>query len=481
MLTTANARATLLPLCLALACGSDGDPAEPGDDGADGADDGAVATDEGSADDEGSEGGAPLSGINWHENIAPLVVPSCVGCHREGGIAPFSFETYEGTAPLAEAIVAAVESGSMPPFAVGETDECQPKHGWKDDLRLSDDDKQMLRDWAADGAPEGDAALAAEIPAVPETTLEDADQSLRMRGSTTIDGSDDQFVCYSLDPELTEDGFIEAIQVVPGNDKIVHHVLIYVDDSGDSAELADKDGAFDCSGGSLSGNLVGAWAPGALPNRMPPDAGMLIPAGARLVMNVHYHPTGIAAEVDDATGIDIDWTDERPFFAARLNLVGNAGEAEELQPGPNDENGVEFFIPAGEEAHTESMRFVVPDGFPQLRVFSVGTHMHYAGVDMIFGVERPNGDNECLIQTPTYQFQWQRSYTYDADINLVPRLESGDTLTMRCTYNNTMGNPSLAESLQQAGKDAPEDIYLGDETNDEMCLGVVGTVFPNVF
>ncbi|MBL4683875.1 MAG: hypothetical protein JKY37_04745 [Nannocystaceae bacterium] len=168
------------------------------------------------------------------------------------------------------------------------------------------------------------------------------------------------------------------------------------------------------------------------------------------------------------------------IFAARLSLVGNAAGGDALQPGPNDDNGVEFLIPAGVSAHTESMRFTIPDGFPQLRVFSVGSHMHYAGVDMLIEVERPSGDDECLLQTPTYKFEWQRSYTYDADINAVPRLQAGDVLTLRCTYNNTMDNPSLAEALRQAGKDEPQDIVLGDETNDEMCLAVIGTVFPNV-
>lgn len=477
-----HARAALLPICLSLACGSDGETADLADDGTDGTDgaddDGSVGT--GDTTGDGSSGAAPTSGITWHEHIAPLILPSCAGCHRDGGIAPFSFESYEGTQPLAEAIVAAVESGAMPPFAASETADCEPKHGWKDDLRLSEDDKQMLRDWANDGAPEGDPSLAAEVPAVPQTTLQDPDQSLRMAGSTTIEGTTDRFVCYSLDPGLTEDAFIEAIQVVPGNDKIVHHVLIYVDESGDTAELADEDGAFDCSGGALGGALVGAWAPGAVPNRMPADAGMQIPAGARLVMNVHYHPTGVGPEVDEATGIDIVWTEERPFFAARLSLVGNAAGGDALQPGPNDDNGVEFLIPAGVSAHTESMRFTIPDGFPQLRVFSVGSHMHYAGVDMLIEVERPSGDDECLLQTPTYKFEWQRSYTYDADINAVPRLQAGDVLTLRCTYNNTMDNPSLAEALRQAGKDEPQDIVLGDETNDEMCLAVIGTVFPNV-
>ena len=470
-----------LTLAMATGCPAD-DGTDAMDDGADDAADGSGDDDDDDDDDDDSatdDGGVEAS-VFWHEDIAPIVVSRCAGCHRAGGIAPYSFETYEDTRPLAEAIVAAVDSGAMPPWGQDETDECQPKLGFKHELRLSDDDKDLLATWAAEGAAEGDPALAADIPAPPSLELEDADQRLVIPSPVTIDGDKDQFLCFSLDPELTEDAFLSAVQVNAGNEKIVHHVLIYSDPEGASAELADENGFFECSGGSISGELVGAWAPGALPNRMPEGTGMPIPAGARLVMNVHYHPTGLSSETDDSTSIDVNWHDERPDLVAQLSLAGNA-TGDELLPGPNDDAGKEFMIPAGAKGHTEEMRIVIPEEYPVVNIYSVGTHMHYLGVDMMIGVERANGNSECLIQTPHYSFEWQRGYEYDADLDEVPRVQGGDVLTLRCTYDNTMDNPGVVEALEDLGLDEPIDVYLGEETLDEMCLAVFGISYLNLF
>lgn len=474
--------ASLLILALAVGCTDDG---ATGDTNADdtGGSTGTPSSESGDdADDGGTAGGetGQTAEVTWHEDIAPIVVGKCSGCHRDGGIAPFSFENYEATQPLAEAIAFAVQSGTMPPFGAEETDECEPPHAWKNDLRLSDEEKDLLQTWADTAAPEGDPTLAAEIPAPASTELEDADQALPMSTSVTLDGAQDQFLCFSLDPGLTEDAFLKALQVTPGNDKVVHHVLIYTDAEAESAELADENGYFECSGGAIGGDLIGAWAPGALPLRLPPDTGMHVPAGARLVMNVHYHPTGVSSEVDDATSIDVVWHDERPTFAARLALVGNAGGGDSLLPGPNDGNGTEFRIPAGASDHTEEMAFVLGDDIPAVQMFSVGTHMHYVGVDMKIEVERANGNRQCLLQTPNYKFEWQRSYEFDVPLADAPVIQAGDTLRLRCTYDNTMNNPGVAEALGQAGLDEPIDVFLGEETLDEMCLGVFGVVYPNI-
>ena len=416
----------------------------------------------------------------WHQDVAPVVVGRCAGCHRPGGIGPLAFDTYDAASPVAEAIALVTESGSMPPFGADDTDECTHPMGFKEDLRLSDDEKAMLRAWADAGAPEGDPELAAEIPEPVSTQLDPVDQTLIMPTQVTIDGAQDQFLCFSLDPGLSEDAFLKAIQVVPGNDKIVHHVLIYVDEDGSSADQAGAQGYFPCSGGSIGGDLVGAWAPGVLPMRMPEDTGMKVPAGSRLVMNVHYHPTGVGAEVDDASGIEIDWHEERPAWAAQLALIGNSNGSE-LLPGPNDEGGKQFMIPAGAKNHTEEMIFEIPSDLPELKLWQVGAHMHYVGVDMLIGVQRDGGsETECLLQTPNYDFQWQRGYVYDGTLSEVPKIYGGDQVYLRCTYDNSMDNPKVVQALAEQGLTEPVDVYLGEETLDEMCLGVFGVAFPNV-
>jgi hypothetical protein len=420
----------------------------------------------------------------WHGDVAPIMARSCVGCHYAGGIGPFSLEDYANAAPMASAIAAAVEAGRMPPWGATSTDECTPKHPWKDDLRLSDEEKARIADWAAAGAPEGDVSMAADLPEPVSLVLEGANQTLTPRLPFTASGSADEFICMTMDPGLDHDRWLTGVQVNPGNDAVVHHVLIFSDDSAASEELAGEDGQYECFGGAGvdSGGLLGAWAPGALPSESPENSGMRVPAGARIVMQVHYHPAGEVAE-PDLTSIDLRWTDDEPEMNAILALVGNAGaEDEGLLPGPNDDNGVEFRIPAGASGHTEEMAFTVRDRDADYTIFLAGTHMHYVGTDMAIWLERKKPEDgedetECLVQTPAWDFNWQRGYEYDADLSALPHLRGGDTLRMRCTYDNTLANPGVAQSLDDAGLTEPADVYLGESTLDEMCLGVFGILY----
>jgi hypothetical protein len=474
----------LAVMALALAGCKDEEPsAEAGGTG----DEAGVTTGTSGVDEESGSGstgpGVDPAAPTWYQDIAPTVVAKCGGCHREGGVAPFSLSDYESAAPYALASAIAVETHDMPPFAADDTDECEMNHAWKDDLRLSDEETQALRAWADALAPEGDPENAAPVAEPPSVELTTVDQRLQLQEAVTIaGGANDQFLCFSLDPGLTEDRYLQALQIVPGNEKIVHHVLIYVDAEGESATQAGADGWFECSGGSIGGDLIGAWAPGALPARTPEGAGMLVPAGARLVMNVHYHPSTVGDEMDATTAIDIDWLDERPAWLAQFALVGNG---DGLLDGPNDENGFpEFRIPPGVSDHTETMLVTLPADVPELRLWGVGSHMHYVGVDMLIGVQRetsPGPDTECLLHTPHYSFEWQRLYTYDNTLDDAIRLAGGDKLYMRCTYDNTLDNAGVAEALGQQGLDEPIEVVLGEETLDEMCLGVYGIAFPNIF
>jgi hypothetical protein len=151
-----------------------------------------------------------------------------------------------------------------------------------------------------------------------------------------------------------------------------------------------------------------------------------------------------------------------------------------LQAGPNDpEDGVEFRIPAGAQGHTETMTFRVPPTVPEAWIWAVGTHMHYVGTDMSVRLAHASPaagepDEECLLETPEWDFDWQRGYLVDAPFDDLPRARSGDLLTLSCTYDNSMNNAKVAEALEAQGLSEPRDVVLGENTLDEMCLGAFG-------
>ena len=104
--------------------------------------------------------------------------------------------------------------------------------------------------------------------------------------------------------------------------------------------------------------------------------------------------------------------------------------------------------------------------------------MHYVGVDEKISLAKADGSSECLMQIPHWDFDWQRRYDYDAAIENLPRLGPGDHLGIRCTYDNTLENPRVAESLMAQGLSAPHAVALGETTLDEMCLANITTLLP---
>lgn len=457
------------------ACGNEGERAEAADDAGpsssatDGTGDPTMS---GSADTQADETGSNAARPNWHEDIAPLIVEHCGGCHVAGGIAPYVMDDYEQTRPLAPIMALQAEARLMPPWHAIETDECQPPDSFKHDARLTDEQIQLLRDWADLGAPEGDPALAAPLPTPPSFDLPNPTTTLAMEGSVTVEpvGAQlDFFHCLSLDPGNDQDVYLDGMQVIPGNNAIVHHVLVYVDVNATSAGWAGGVSP-NCGGGAGVSNatLVGGWVPGGMPMTTPDTVGIRLPAGARLVLNMHYHAATTGPEVDQGTGLALRWQTTAPTYVSEFSLIGAPG-AGTLQTSP-------FSIPPGVKDHVEMAELIVPDVGPaDVRVFSILNHMHKVGVDMKTSVIRAGtGEEVCLVQTPAWDFNWQRLYEYDVTIDQAVRVYSGDIVRVRCTYDNTLDNPALVEALTEVGMTEPQTVSLGEGTLDEMCLAGVG-------
>ncbi|RYZ06884.1 MAG: hypothetical protein EOO73_13915 [Myxococcales bacterium] len=482
----------LLSLALLLvACGGTQDPAPAGAaSGGSGGSAGSGPT--------GGNGAAPSGEApTWHADIAPLVAERCAGCHQEGGIAPFSLQTYEQAKMWSPTFDAPLRAGSMPPFLARETDDCQPRFGFKDDPRLTAEQIELFKRWDDAGCPEGDPAAAAPVPEPADLNLAEADLEVKIPAPVTIEGTGDKFICFSLAPDFTplkstgpeaallgERVLIDGAQVHPGNAGIVHHVLVYTDAEGKSAELAGEKGYYDCFGGPQldSPGLLMAWAPGATPVTAPEGVAMALPSTGRIVMQVHYHPSG-SPQVDDATSVQLRrYRAGIPEYIGTLTLIGNArgpfANGMGLQAGPGDAGQPEFRIPAGAEAHTETMSFPLPRAQADYKLWAVGSHMHYVGTDMRIGITRAapaeEPAEECLLDTPHWDFNWQRGYLYDVPIADAPSAKGGDVFNLRCTYDNSMNNPFVQSALSEQGLSAPRDVRLGEETLDEMCLGIFG-------
>lgn len=434
----------------------------------------------------GGAGGQTLSGVTFHKDVEPILQHSCQSCHVAGGIAPFPLVTFADAHSYGALMVSQTAGRIMPPWHALNTDECTVPWAWKDDTRLSDDQIAVFKAWSDAGLPEGDPNDAppprAQAPGLSGVQLE-----LQPATPYTLAPGGDEFRCFVLDPKLSQDSFVNGVFVVPGNSAVVHHVLVFTDPDRSSLALADDSMSYDCFGGARVDNadLLTAWTPGGVPMEYPSNIAAPVKAGSLLVMQVHYHPHSASDAASDATRLQLRFSDSAPEYNAVTALIGNfkkqAVTGDGLLPGPDDPaSGPIFLIPANAKAHTETMQFTFRDlqaaGAP--RLYAIGGHMHYVGVDEKVTLTRASGSTQCLMQIPQWDFDWQRRYDYDAPIDQLPVVQAGDTLTVRCTYDNTMGNDKVAASLLEQGLQAPQDVKLGESTLDEMCLASLTALYP---
>lgn len=418
-----------------------------------------------------------------------MLAAHCTGCHQPGGIAPFSLTTYEEARDLAGIALAAVEAGIMPPFDGEGTDDCAHRLPWRDDPRLSAAQIATLEAWMEDGYALG---VEAEIPPPPDTALGGVTHTVAPPVGYATGGEADEFICFVLDPGLTATRWMTGLQVRPGLPEVVHHAVMSAMPPGDALDaLVAEVGVgqpFACPGGvaALDGSyLLGVWTPGNQPTETPPELGIPMAAGAAVIVQIHYHPGG-QTHAADATAIDLRLTDTPPANVYTIAAVGNAPAAPQLLPGPDDPvTGPAFFIPAGAADHTETMRFEVQGQAGQrFGIFMAYPHLHYVGVSLEIDIERAapvagEPADECLIGVPAWNFDWQRSYQYDVALDALPTVGAGDVINVRCRYDNSMANPFVQRALAELGLTDPIDVRLGEETLDEMCLGIFAIVLPN--
>ena len=424
--------------------------------------------------------------------IETILQEKCQRCHSAGGIAPFPLESYEDIQSIGALAKVKVVSKEMPPWGAFDDDTCKVQHKWKDDLRLTEDELAKLVGWLDNGMPRGDEAARPPKKTYAKLGLEGMTHSLSMPTPYQVaaGGSKDDIRCFPVDPGFAKDTWIGGTNVVPGAPNVVHHVIVYVDPKNEGSKKVDATGSYPCFGGPDVSDpaLLLAWAPGVPPTTYGEDTGLKVPKDARLIMQIHYHPN--AASIADQTKFELKAIEGTPSYVAQVILLGNAENDKgpiKLLTGPNDPaTGPAFVIPANVSNHTESMEIVLPEtieGFPlpTVSIQAAGSHMHWAGVDMKIEIERKvpsegQPAKECLVGTPKYDFNWQRGYVYDEPTEKLPTAAAGDKLRFSCKYDNTMANRHVRAALAEQRMATPQEIKLGEETLDEMCLGVLVVV-----
>jgi hypothetical protein len=404
----------------------------------------------------------------WSREVSRILQEKCQVCHRPDDIAPFSLLTYEDARAQARNIRHAVESREMPPWKPA------PGHGeFKNNISLSDEQRQVILEWVDAGAPEGDPADM-PVPQVfsDEWRLGAPDQVLSMPVAyTPVARNDypDRYRCFVLPEVADRDRYVRAVDVAPGLRQQVHHVLLYLTDDpvqillARTLEKEDVDEGYDCWGGpriipgagpgllKVAGGVLGGWAPGFRPVELPPDIGILIPKGAYVIMQVHYnlHEAG-EVTAPDQTRVGLYFHENVP--RNRLLALPLVNTQFVLEPGEMGKAVVaEFNLDFAE------IGLPIPEIFmPKLSAIRIAPHMHQLGTQIGAELTHPDGTRVPLIQIDNWDFHWQGMYDYVAPVPLPYR----SRLKATCVFDNT----------------TDRTVRWGESTEDEMCLVYIGFI-----
>jgi hypothetical protein len=392
--------------------------------------------------------------VTYTKQISRILADRCQTCHRAGDIAPFALNGYQDAVDFAADIKRVVEEGIMPPWKPSEG------HGkFKGAFALKPEEKVDLLSWIAAGTPFGDEAdLPESKPTKGDWSLGDPDLVVKMPAAFAPAKGKDIYRCFVLPTGLTEDKFVSAVDILPGNRQIVHHVILYLDATGEAEKLDAQDEApgYDCYGGPgfelnvasvtsflLNGYTLGGWAPGARAHHLPEGVGMQLGRRAKIVMQVHYYTGGRTGE--DQTSVGLYFNKEAvkaplyylPVVQTRLNI--KAGD------------------PASVATAELSNIFV-----PEITVVDVFPHMHLLGTKIKLEKEF-RGASELLIGIDKWDFNWQGAYQFEKPVSL----PLTSRLKLRCEFDNSVNNPRNPSNPLK-------DVKWGEGTEDEMCLAFVG-------
>lgn len=381
----------------------------------------------------------------WNEDIACIVYTHCTPCHHDGGAGHFSLTTYTDAVFWRNEMRAATQVRYMPPWP--------PDPAYRrlaHERVLTQEQVDLIAAWVDGGYPEGEPENALPPPTYNDgPELFDAEISAVMPDFAVPPSSSDLYRCFVLNVDNPADRFITAMEVIPGNRAMVHHVLVFEDVSGQARILDDNDPApgYTSFGGiGVPGaRLIGVWVPGTRAFRTATAMGIELRANADVVIQVHYPPT---SEVEvDSTRILLSMSSDPALRRLSIDPVLRHSPPT-LQNGP-------FVIPAGEVRTFHSLYTVPAD----VVTTGIAPHAHLICTRMSSYAVTPQGDTIRLIDIPDWDFRWQGFYDFRNPV-FIPQ---GSQLHGYATYDNTAANPNNPS-------DPPQTVTLGEATTDEMML-----------
>jgi hypothetical protein len=328
--------------------------------------------------------------IVFNREIAQIFQKKCFQCHTDGNVS-VPLTTYREARPWAVAIKEEILEKRMPPWGAASG------YGhFSNDMSLTSREISLILSWTDGGAPSG-VLLADEdkapvfIPSLTGWEQGPPDAVINVAANQKI-AADSPFRVerFEVNSGLKQARWLRSLQLNPSDRRAIRYAAIY---------------------DARNGRWLGTWTPSSQVSTMPAGAGLQLPAGAKLTVEVGYRGATEEAPGDAELGL---YFSEKPA-AQTISTIDIAAAPVNVAPGKTNER-----FRAETVLKTPT---VVSAMWPRL-----GAGARSLEVTAI----RADGSVEPMLWVNSYRAEWPASYILKDPITLA----AGTRLVMTAYYDN---------------------------------------------
>lgn len=374
------------------------------------------------------------SKYTYNDDVFPILRDRCGKCHVTGGVAPMSLLTYDEAFPWAESIRAELISARMPPWHAEEGfgDLKIPQH------TLSARELDVVLVWASGGVPQG-SPTNRPAPVTFENTwpLGKPDLALPLAATFTLaaDKMEDtrEFV---LQTQTKQDRWIKAVDLLPGTPAIVRNAWIFVKENGVGSLFQGESAK-----NTPDPFFLAVWLPGQEPVAVGDGAGFRLPAGAELVVRIHYRKTWKyeGKPVDDRSTVGVYFQDRPTDREVRGVLVASSP-----------------IVSSEVEGRTITFSGILDE---DVQALALRSGIDRPNIELKVEAVRPDGSRAPMIRLTT-QPDWQQRCWFERPLSLPRGSRIDVTATFKRPDEASLGLAPAVSSQASTAASAGDDSRL---------------------
>ncbi|WP_169792318.1 redoxin domain-containing protein [Pseudohongiella spirulinae] len=365
--------------------------------------------------------------VSYEQDVAPILIERCLGCHSERGAAPWVMSGHQMVQGWSQMIRETLLTRRMPPGQI----DYEHADRFDDVHHITDDEMSTLLAWIEKGArrnPEQPDPLVLAPSESSEWELGEPDMIVEFPAHEIPATGVLDYMFVPIELGLMEDKWVQAYEFDVDDKLSLHHIIVYTQDARQQRQNASR-------GGSRTN--FGGYAPGREHVVLDDSTGILLKRDMRFMIQFHY--TTVGRELTDRSRIGLYFRDSAPDYPLVRTAVMNG----------------EFQIPPGvREFPVQAETVINEDSY----LFSFAPHMHYRGKHIKFTLRYPDGSEDELLSIPNFQHNWQMVYRLRDPVFL----PAGSRIVAEGAFDNSRFNPLNPDPTQTVG--------WGDQVWDEMFL-----------